>query len=196
MHFAATKLIVLLVVVVVIVVVVVVIVVEIIIMIVVVVVLEIRIIVTSLKKVVIIVWLKWDIHHAARAPKGRMSQGGETADALLRRHARPPAGVAPCCHTRQLPSMATQGASRLARATASMPVHPCKDARAPSGTTALATRWREPWPIAETTHETLDALRDPSRRPPEPKNPVEPRLRTHPAAPVELCPETLLANVR
>ena len=42
-------------------------------------------------------------------------------------------------------------------------------------------------PLAPTTSDTLNALRDPARRPPEPQVPVEPRLRHSHAAPVELC---------
>ena len=38
-------------------------------------------------------------------------------------------------------------------------------------------------PLAPTTRDTLNALRDPARRPPEPQVPVEPRLRHSHAAP-------------
>ena len=49
-------------------------------------------------------------------------------------------------------------------------------------------------PLAPTTRDTLNALRDPARRPPEPQVPVEPRLRHSHAAPVELSPAKLVAN--
>ena len=51
-------------------------------------------------------------------------------------------------------------------------------------------------PLAPTTRDTLNALRDPERRPPEPQVPVEPRLRHSHAAPVELSPAKLIANAR
>ena len=51
-------------------------------------------------------------------------------------------------------------------------------------------------PLAPTTRDTLNALRDPERRPPEPQVPVEPRLRHSHAAPVELSPAKLVANAR
>ena len=51
-------------------------------------------------------------------------------------------------------------------------------------------------PLAPTTQETLQALRDPARRPPEPQVPIDPRLLSSRAPPVELSPDRLIANVR
>ena len=51
-------------------------------------------------------------------------------------------------------------------------------------------------PLAPTSQETLAALRDPLRRPPEPQIPVDPELCRNSMRPVELCRDRLITNVR